>query len=180
MEGQNSLKRRIYCQKAVWNGEQWLSTRGWEITYNGARSVSKAIPENSPLPIPENPTYFGQELRPADQMSYSELEGYVDNLKEYGLSTTSEEFELYWKLSFPFLPLIMTLLGLPFAFTRVRKSGALTGVAISICMVIIYWGMMTLFKAMGETGYLPALLAAWAPNISFAGIGILMFSTLKS
>lgn len=180
VEGENYLKRRIYCQKATWDGSKWLVSRGWEITYNGASGTTKEIPENSPLPIPEDPKYFGQELRPAEQMSYAELEDYVDNLKEYGLSTTSEEFELYWKLSFPFLPLIMTLLGLPFAFTRVRKSGALTGVAISIGMVIIYWGMMTLFKAMGETGYLPALLAAWAPNISFAGIGILMFSNLKS
>ena len=177
---QNFLKKRIYCQRATWDGQAWISDNGWEITYRGVGSTSRAIPDGTPLPIPEDPVYFGQELRPADQMSYSELEGYVDNLKEYGLSTTSEEFELYWKLSFPFLPLIMTLLGLPFAFTRVRKSGALTGVAISLAMVIIYWGMMTLFKAMGETGYLPALMAAWAPNISFAGLGILMFSTLKS
>ena len=174
------LRQHIYARQAEWSDDSWVSDNGWITYFSGTTRSPTEITSVQELPIPEHPTYFGQEIKPSDQMSYSELTDYVDTLAAYGFATTRENFDLYWKLSFPFLPLVMTLLGLPFAFTTARRSGPMTGISISIGLVIVYWGMMSLFRALGQTGLLPALLAAWAPNIAFIGFGALLFATLRS
>jgi LPS export ABC transporter permease LptG len=174
------LRRHIYVRQAAWNGAAWESANGWLTSFSGTTRTPEEITSTRALPIPETPVYFGQEIKPSDQMNYAELADYIDTLEDYGFSTTRENFDLNWKLSFPFLPLVMSLLGLPFAFSTARRGGPLTGIFISIGLVIVYWGMMSLFRALGQTGLLPALLAAWAPNIAFLGVGVLLFATLRS
>jgi LPS export ABC transporter permease LptG len=174
------LVRHIFVHQADWNGSAWEAREGWITTFSGTTRHPEEITATQSLPIPETPLYFGQEIKPSDQMNFAELADYIDNLEDYGFSTTRENFDLSWKLSFPFLPLVMTLLGLPFAFSTARRGGPLTGIFISIGLVIIFWGMMSLFRALGQTGLLPALLAAWAPNIAFLGVGVLLFFTLRS
>lgn len=174
------LNKWIFAQRVKWNNNHWKADRSITFSYSEDGKTQRVTDNNYILPMEEKPGYFDQDFRPSDQMSYAELSDYVNTLDRYGLSTVREEFELDWKLSFPFLPIVMTLLGLPFAFASPRKGGALAGIFVSIAMVIIYWGMMSLFKALGQTGLLPALLAAWSPNIIFLGIGLLLFSALRS
>ncbi len=177
-----SLRSRVYARQALWDGdeESWVSERGWSIDYSGIHSEAEEFTSPRALPMSESPAYFGQDVKPSDQMSFLELSEYIDTLSTYGFPTTREQFDLHWKISFPFLPLVMTLLGLPFAFGTAKRAGALTGIFISIGFVIVFWGMMSLFRALGQTGLLPAILAAWSPNIVFLGIGILLFATLRS
>ena len=175
------LSRHIFVREADWDDDEgWEANEGWITSFRGTTRNAVEIAPAQPLPIAELPTYFGQEIKPSDQMNYAELSNYIDTLDAYGFATTRETFDLHWKLSFPFLPLVMMLLGLPFAFTTARRGGALTGIFVSILFVIIYWGMMSLFRALGQSGLLPALMAAWAPNIAFLGVGALLFATLRS
>lgn len=176
------LKRRYYSPQVRWDqtSSNWRADEGWLITYRGNEGDQLPIADGQVIPIDEDPSYFGQEIRPSDQMSFAELSNYVETLSSYGLPVTKERFDLYWKLSFPFLPLVMTLLGLPFSFRTARKGGALTGVFISIGLVVIYWGMMSLFRALGQSGLLLPVIAAWAPNIVFLGLGVLLFAAVRS
>jgi len=174
------LRQHVYVRQAVWGEDSWVADNGWITRFSETTRTPEEITSTRELPIPEYPTYFGQEIKPSDQMNYTELTDYIGTLDSYGFSTTRENFDLNWKLSFPFLPLVMTLLGLPFAFTAAKRSGPMTGISISVGLVIVYWGIMSLFRALGQTGLLPALLAAWAPNIAFLGIGALLFATLRS
>jgi len=141
------LSRYIYVRQAKWENGAWVAGSGWITTYSGTHRTPTEITSLQRLPIEEPPTYFGQEIKPSDQMGFAELSDYIETLDAYGFSTTREKFDLHWKLSFPFLPLVMTFLGLPFAFRTARRGGALSGIFISILMVIIYWGMMSLFRS---------------------------------
>jgi lipopolysaccharide export LptBFGC system permease protein LptF len=64
----------------------------------------------------------------------------------------------------------MAILAVPFALSAGRK-GALTGVAISIGVAVIYWTVSSLFEAMGNLSQLPPALAAWSPDLIFALAG---------
>ncbi|MCB1126032.1 MAG: LptF/LptG family permease [Verrucomicrobiae bacterium] len=46
------------------------------------------------------------------------------------------------------------------------------GVASSIFIAFVYFVLNRFALALGTGGYLPALLAAWLPNLAFAGTGI--------
>ncbi|HEX6467389.1 MAG TPA: LptF/LptG family permease, partial [Terriglobales bacterium] len=66
--------------------------------------------------------------------------------------------------------LVMTLLAIPFAVSAGRR-GALTGVAVAISLAVAYWIVSGLFEAMGNVNQLPAVLAAWTPDLIFGLFG---------
>ncbi len=61
----------------------------------------------------------------------------------------------------------MTLIALPFAVTTGRR-GAMYGIGLGIALALVYWVTMSVFGAIGASGVIHPLLAAWAPNIIFA------------
>jgi lipopolysaccharide export LptBFGC system permease protein LptF len=75
--------------------------------------------------------------------------------------------------------LIMTLLGVPFAFSM-GKRGTLVGIGLSIAIAMVYWGAIGLFKGLGYAGSLNIFLAAWGPNILFGLAGLYGMFTLRT
>ena len=112
-------------------------------------------------------------------MSFAELKRHILSLETLGLDVTKLRVELHRKLSFPTVALVMTLLGIPFAFV-VARHGALYGVAISLIIAIVYWAVLAIFEALGNNAYLPAALAAWAPNLLFGATGLYFLFTLET
>jgi lipopolysaccharide export system permease protein len=52
------------------------------------------------------------------------------------------------------------------------KRGSLYGVGIAVFLVTIYLLVFSTTNALGGIGLMPPFLAAWAPNILFAGTGV--------
>ena len=127
----------------------------------------------------EEPNYFEKELRESSKMTYSELKDYILGLQLAGFEVDHLKTELYKKTSFPLVSFIMSILSVPFAFS-IGKKGALYGIAMGVVLGIVYWGAFGLFGLLGSSGLLSPLLAAYAPNLIFISVGILMFSTVKT
>jgi len=77
--------------------------------------------------------------------------------------------QFYRKFSFPLIAFVVTLIGIPFALTTGGR-GAISGIALSIGIGIIYWSLSSLFEAMGNLHQLPPVVAAWSPDLLF-GLG---------
>ena len=112
-------------------------------------------------------------------MTYLELQKHLDDLQQVGFEVEYLKTELYKKLSFPFVSLIMALIGLPFALTM-GKKGALYGIAAGAFIGIVYWGAFGVFDVLGSNGLLAPLLAAWGPNILFASGAAVLISSAKT
>ncbi|UCF39150.1 MAG: LPS export ABC transporter permease LptF [Acidobacteriota bacterium] len=166
--GSDGLAEQVFAQKATWDrtSQQWILSNGWVRDYgNGSfRSFEEEF-----FPFPETPSYFDQGIRESSKMTYLELEHYITDLQTGGFEVDYLKTELYKKVSFPIVSLIMTAIGLPFALTMGRK-GALYGIAIGVFIGIVYWGAFGVFDVLGSNGLLAPALAAWGPNIVF-GIG---------
>ena len=104
-------------------------------------------------------------------MTFSELRHFVRDLKQRGYDTQELTVDLYGKTAFPLLPLTMVIVGLPFCF-QVGKRGSLYGVGIAIALVTLFLLVFSTTNALGGIGLMPPFLAAWAPNILFAGSGL--------
>ena len=77
----------------------------------------------------------------------------------------------FWgKLAQTLTPLVMVLLGLPFAF-KVGRGGSLYAVGVAFVLVIVYWGTFAVFNALGLETILPPLLATWTPNVLYGLLG---------
>ena len=104
---------------------------------------------------------------------------HIHSLETLGLDVIPLRVQLHRKVSFPIVCVVMTLIGVPFAFVVARK-GALYGIASAILIAIVYWAMIGIFGALGDNARLPPLLAAWAPNILFGTTALYFLFTLDT
>ncbi len=66
----------------------------------------------------------------------------------------------------------------PLGMKPKRQGGSATGMGLSVIIIFIYYGLMTLGDAMGSQGAIPPWLGAWLQNIVFAGVGsVLLYKT---
>ena len=62
-------------------------------------------------------------------------------------------------------PIIMVLVGIPFALQRGRSAGFARGIIISLVIFAAYFFLNAVFSVFGTIAVLPPLLAAWAANL---------------
>jgi lipopolysaccharide export LptBFGC system permease protein LptF len=103
-------------------------------------------------------------------MSFTELSRYISGLREGGFDTMRLRVQLNHKLAYPLITLVMAVLAVPFALSMGR-SGSLAGIGVAIAVAIVYLVVDGMFEAMGDVNMLPALLAAWSPDVLFALAG---------
>jgi LPS export ABC transporter permease LptF/LPS export ABC transporter permease LptG len=163
------LTRRISARQAHWEPglNKFVFENGW------VRSLRDAsIQEYRTFDVAtfnelhEDPSYFKKEVRQSSEMDYNALRDYIDDLQQSGFDTVRLRVQLQKKVSYPLITLVMAILAIPFAVVGGR-SGALAGVAIAIGIAVVYIGTAGLFEAMGNANQLPAVLAAWSPDIVF-------------
>ena len=88
--------------------------------------------------------------------------------------------ELYSKLSFPLVHVIMALVAIPFALVSPRSGGRAIGIAVAIVISVGYWLVHSVAVAFAQADLLPPALAAWTANIVFFGLGAALFLSART
>jgi lipopolysaccharide export LptBFGC system permease protein LptF len=176
------MTRRLQAARAFWEASihGWILENGWVRELKGDR-VTTYMPFSVATfkQLNEEPSYFKKEVKPSEQMSALELRHYIADLSQSGFDVVRLSVQLYRKFSFPLIAFVITLIGIPFSFTMGGK-GALTGVALSIGIAIVYWSTSSLFEAMGNLNQLPPALAAWSPDVLFGLAGTYLLLRIKT
>jgi LPS export ABC transporter permease LptG/LPS export ABC transporter permease LptF len=141
----------------------WIGANGWaqEFPKDGTPRWRTFARQELTL---EPPDYFATEIADTEMMTAAQLRHSIDELSQSGFNYMPQAVELQRKIAFPFVTFVMTLLAVPFGVTTGRR-GALYGIGLGIVIALSYWFVMSVFIAVGKTGLLPPLLAAWTPNI---------------
>ena len=108
------------------------------------------------------------------------LRAYVTKLREGGHRVNRYLVQLYSKLSFPLVHVIMALVAIPFALVSPRSGGRAMGIGVAIVIAVGYWIVHSVAIAFAQAELLPAALAAWTANIVFAGIGTALFLSART
>jgi LPS export ABC transporter permease LptG/LPS export ABC transporter permease LptF len=168
-----TLQRRIFAASAQWDPHvnNWVFDNGWQRTFSGETISSYQPFTVATFPeIREQPAYFKKEYIPSQEMSYTELSRYITDLKQSGFDTKRLSVQLNKKIAYPLITLVMAIIAIPFALSM-GKKGSLTGVATAIGLAITYWVVALIFESLGNVNTLPALLAAWTPDLLFGITG---------
>ena len=183
-DGMRALTRRSYADVARFAPEPghpntWRAEQTWsrELLPSGdtRRFSAQPVAEFTLEP----PAYFGTRQPEPQFMSYSQLRGYIDQLKTSGFDVIAQQVEMERKASFPFVTLIMTLIAVPFAVTAGRR-GAMYGIGVGIVIAISYWVAFSVFAALGKGGVVAPMLAAWAPNLIFGAGAAYLLLTVRT
>ena len=168
------LTRRLYATRAFWEPHipGWVLEGGWARDLQGDKVTSYhpfAVATFKELAEP--PAYFKKEVKTSEEMTAAELGRYIRELRQSGFDVIPLSVQLHRKFSYPLIAFVVSLIGIPFSLTAGPK-GALSGLALSIGIAIVYWSVASLFEAMGNLGQLPPYVAAWSPDVLFALGGV--------
>jgi LPS export ABC transporter permease LptG/LPS export ABC transporter permease LptF len=168
-----ALSRRIFATRAVWNPADgtWSFLNGWQREIAGA-SVAEYHPflKASFAEIHEAPGYFTKEKWQAQEMNFGQLDRYISDLRQSGFDTMRLRVELWHKLAYPLMAVVIAVLAIPFALSMGRRS-SLTGIAMAIAVTLVYIVIDSFFGALGNVNYLPAAMAAWSSDLLFGLVG---------
>lgn len=176
------ILRQIHADRArIDQNNNWTLENGWIHDYQSQQPGFKRI-KTETVRFPENAGYFKKEIfqpKESSKLTYHELRNYISYLMKSGYNVTDLRVELHKKISFPLSCLVMALLGVPFSFSM-GKKGAFFGIGMSIAIAMSYWGISSVFEALGAYGLLVPVLAAWAPNILFGAAGLALLLTIRT
>jgi LPS export ABC transporter permease LptG/LPS export ABC transporter permease LptF len=174
------LIERLDARTAQWTPEGWQLADG-VLRRVGPKSQIISEPFATRLvPMSENIEDFVQVQNAPDTMSFLELRAYVTKLREGGHRVNRYLVQLYSKLSFPLVHVIMALVAIPFALVSPRSGGRAMGIGVAIVIAVGYWVVHSVAVAFAQADLLPAALAAWTANIVFAGIGTALFLSART
>lgn len=157
----------------------WRVERGWTRNFDATGAPAGFATFGEAVRTLEAPSLFSTEPADPQFMSFTELRRYTEQLGASGFDVLRQRVAVWRKASFPFVPLVMTLIAVPFAVT-IGRSGAMAGIGVGIGLAIVYWTAILFFAAMGAGGVIPAPLAAWAPNLLFGAGAAYLLLTVRT
>ena len=83
------------------------------------------------------------------------------------------------KISFPFVCVVMTLVGIPLSVRSEKRGGVAAGIGLGICVAFLYWMLYSVSITSGQSNILPPLVAGWLANAVFLASGTLLLVTMK-
>ena len=173
-----TLREHLMAEEVRWDGRVYEMSRGFRRAFKGGSAADRVIDTIRSAEI-DPPAHFAKEERTADELSYAELDRYISSLEGLGLDGTPLRVGLQRKIAYPAMCLVMAFVGLPFSM-MVGRRGALFGVGLALGLATLYQVSFSVFESLGVHGYLAPLLAAWAPNLVFIGLGTLLFLGLDT
>ena len=165
----------ILAQEGVWQGDEnaWLFSDGttYVVDPDGAyRNILQF--ETQQVFLPRTPIDLGFSRGP-EQMNIRELREYIKLQERSGGSAStirSLRVNLQLKYALPFICLTFALVGSPLGMRSQRTSSAL-GLGLSILIIFGFYIFMFVCQALGQTGAITPIVAAWLPNVAGSSIG---------
>ncbi len=173
------LSRTVNAQRGMWQNSRWWIENGRIYSIDEEGEVSLLLRfERQMLALKLSPSQLESSTRRPVDMSAHELWSYIT--QSGTITTSGEDTARLWvlfhlKLAVPWACVIMAVLGAGFGASGRGRSGGGVGFGISVVFVFAYYVIMSLCRALGESGNLAPWIAGWGPNLMF-GVVALFFS----
>ncbi|MCX8116469.1 MAG: LPS export ABC transporter permease LptG [Desulfobacterota bacterium] len=171
--------RRIDAREARWDDGKWTFHLGAVREFQEDGTIQTLPFKSHSFDLQEDWDTFQKIEQKSGEMSYTELSAYIKRIGAAGYDTTRYRTDLHAKLSFPFLNLVMVLIGIPFALRTGRSGGMALGIGASVVIGFTYGIFFYVFLNFGKSGILPPLLAGWTPTSLYGLAGLFALMSLR-
>ncbi|NTW60849.1 MAG: LPS export ABC transporter permease LptG [Nitrospirae bacterium] len=166
-----SVRERIKAGRLVWEDTAWKLRESQKFVTRDDAIISQKS-DGEVYNIVDRPEDMGMIVKSSEEMNFTELWDYVRRLKGSGYKAVRYEVDLHGKVAYPFASLLMVMIATPFSLQRVRSGGAARGIALSLLIATVYWALTSSGRALGLSGAIPPLQAAWLANTVFVVMAI--------
>ncbi len=111
---------------------------------------------------------------PPETMSFWDLPAFIDALEASGFTALRHRLHLHRILAGPILLCSMVLIAATFSLRTQRRGGTLSLIVLGIVTGFLLYFFTDLVFALGLSGSIPLVLAAWAPAIVCVMLGTAM------
>ncbi len=174
-----NFTKRIDAEKITWVNEEWTFYDGTERIFSND-TVKSNIFKKRQFKLNDKFSDFTVVAHKSKEMNLKELNDHINKLKKMGLDYNKYLVDMMAKIAFPLVNFIFPLIGISFSLKTGRNAGMASGVGISIIIGFTYWVTMAFNVSLGHVGVLPPVIAAFASNIIFGLIGILLILNVKT
>lgn len=178
--GNRLIEERIDASAVFWNGREWEFLDGYVRDFSTAGLVKTEYFEKRVFPVAETPADFKKVQKKPEEMSAREMYSVIRAETIVGKDTEKKWVDLHRKLSYPFISVILGLIGIPLSLRTSRSGGILFCVGISLAVGLSFSFFYALGISLGHGGTFGPLLAAWGPLLIFASLGFYLILTLDS
>lgn len=165
---------RIDAERAEWDGKHWTLVTGVRRNFSDGQEMITSFDRITAADLRVNPKSFYRDQVRQEDMNIRQLREHVALLRETGGDPTTGLVDIQHKLAFPFINLIMVLIGLVLASGH-RKTTIASGFGLTLLISFGYYLFMSFGQALGHNGTLPPVPSAWAGNLFFGLIFLIMF-----
>lgn len=171
-----NVKTKIYAEKAVWRNNRWVLYQCFIYHLEDADRI-KSEPlyfTDTTIRIEESPEDFYRQNIPVENMNAKELFTYINRLQDSHASGAANRLkvDLFQKTSFPFTSFVIILLGIPSSIVIRRRAVAFSSVGLCIGISFVFYVLFAVSMALGKTGAIHPLIAAWMSHILFGGLAL--------
>lgn len=178
-----NLTRRVEAQIARYEGKDlWRLQSVTERNFDPERRNLTSLKRYGELPVDlgSGPQELTEIWSTPTDLTVTELMEINARMERSGQNPRRYQSELYFRISQSVMPLIVVLIGVPFALQRGRKASLGAGVALCLAVFVIYILLQAIGMALGNSGLLPLPLAAWSANLLLVLTGAWLFLTLEN
>ena len=182
-DGNFRLTRRVEAAAAHYqDGTRWMLTDVVERRFDPEAQKLAAFTKYRELSIDlgRKPEEMTEIWYKPQEMSLLELRQLDKRLREQGADYLRYRAEWHQRLSRSVTPLLMVLIGVPFALHRGRKASLGLGIGVSLAAFSSYFACQAICTALGTAGLLPLPVATWAANVLLLLVGSWLFLTVDS
>lgn len=174
------IRHRIDAESAIWNGQQWEFFNGYIRFFKADGVDSTKYFKREIFPTLEKPADFKKLQKRPEEMSARYMYATIKKQEKEGLDATRTWIDLHQKLSYPFISVVLALIGIPLSIRSSRKGGLLFCVWVSLVTGFIFSFFYAMGISFGYKGIFSPALAAWGPSVLFICIGFYMLLTMDS
>jgi len=168
------LLRISNAPSGSWIDGQWWIENGQIFDIDKEGNVKLLLQfEHQKLALNLSPEDLERSTRNPLDMSARELWLYIKHAGVMEITNVpSLLVTFHYKLSIPWASFVLAILGAGLGGRTRARSGTGASFGLSVLIVFAYYLLMSLCRALGESGNMVPLISAWLPNITFFLVGI--------
>jgi lipopolysaccharide export system permease protein len=137
---------------------------------------------DQPADIPLIPDDFSTTLTGnSDTMTFREIRNYIGRFQHEEVSFARLLTDYYGRMAFPFVTIIMVLIGIALSLRRsgVRGGSMAMGIGQAFIVGFCYWTTHSIAIALGRGGAMAPMFAGWMANILFGSFGLYLLLKVR-
>ncbi len=168
------ITERIDAARAEWDGTHWTLIDGTRRTFDGDHETTVVFERLTARDLEVEPKSFYRERIRQEDMNIRQLREHVQLIRHSGGDPTTGLVDIQFNFAFPLVNLIVVLMGIILA-SGPRKTTIASGFGYTLLVSFVYYLFMNFGRALGHNGTFPPVPAAWAGNVLYALVFVIMF-----